>query len=131
MGFNWAFKGLIEIFLKVMNKKKRERFDYLRQKFPRISEAEIKRRHFRRSSSKTALSRPRLQKINVTLPRKQRETRLKKHAAMLCGGKIGKVRRYRGGANPLIHCLGVQHVVETPFPSIALAFLSGKYCSRL
>ena len=33
--------GLIEIFVKAMNKE-REEFAYLRQKFPRISEAEMK-----------------------------------------------------------------------------------------
>jgi hypothetical protein len=39
-----------------------ERFEYLRQKFPSISENQDKWRHFRRSSSKIAFPRPPLQK---------------------------------------------------------------------
>ena len=51
--------GLIKIFVKTTNKVG-EGCDYLRQTFPHISEAKIKKRHFRRSSSKTTFSKHRL-----------------------------------------------------------------------
>jgi len=41
MGFNSAFKGLINVHVKATNKEGIG-FDYLRQKFPLTSEAKIK-----------------------------------------------------------------------------------------
>jgi hypothetical protein len=41
MGFNSAFKGLIKISVNALNEEG-ERFEYLRQKFPSISENQDK-----------------------------------------------------------------------------------------
>jgi len=43
---------------------------------------------------------------------------------LLGNKKIRKLRRNRGEPAFLVPCLGVQHVVETPFPAIPLGFFS-------
>jgi hypothetical protein len=43
--------------------------------------------------------------------------------------KMRKIRRNYGGATFPILCLGVQHVIATPFPAIPTGFFPGKYGS--
>ena len=76
---------------------------------------------------------PRTSQINWMLQREELGMFLKTHAATFWGNKkIRKLCRIRGGSIFLTLCLGLQHVIETPYPTIPRGlFFPGKHGIRL
>jgi hypothetical protein len=115
--------GLLKIFVKAMTKEGKE-FNYLRQKFPCISEAKIKegifvvpliKQLFQGLYFNNELNAAQIQAMDAN-----------ENVCSKCLGnkKIRKLCRNCGGATFHIPRLGVQHVVESPFPAIPLGFFS-------
>jgi len=118
---------LMKISTKGMNQEG-EGFKYLRQKFSSVREAKIKEGIF--VSQVKQQFQNLTSKINWKLLREELGIHLKTYAATFWEIKIRKLHR-NNGANFLIPCLGVQHIIETPFHAIPLGFSPGKYWSRL
>ena len=121
--------GLINMFVKAMSEEG-EGFIYVREIFPHISEAKIEEGIFvgpevKRLSQYTDF-RNQLNSVGG---------RAWQAFENVCSNfwemKDQKIRRNCGGATFLILCLGMQHVIESPFPAVSLGFFPVKCGSRL
>jgi hypothetical protein len=99
-------------------------FDYLRQKFPRISEAKINEDIFVGPQVKQLFQEFDFKnKFNGT-NRRACDAFENVCSSFLGNKKFRKLDINRGGAASLIQCLGVQNVVDIPFPVIPIGFFS-------
>jgi len=104
--------------------KEGERFELLRQTFPRIIEVKIREDIFVGPQVKQLFQDPNFKNKLNTVERRAWNVFRNVWSNFLGNKKIRKVHRIRGGATFLTPCLGVQHAVETPFPAILLGFFS-------
>jgi hypothetical protein len=121
--------GLIKISVKAMNKKS-EQVIYLRQTFPHISQTKTKEGIFVIPQENIYFKTLTIE-TNWILPTKQPGKCLKTYTATFWEIKIRKICRNCGAATFLTLCIGVQHVIETPFPAISLGFFPRKCKSHL
>ena len=111
--------------------KEGEGFVYLRHKFPRTSEAKIKEGIFVGPQVKQPFQDPDFRNQFISAERNAWEAFENACSNFLGNKKIRKLRRICGGATFLLLCLGVQHVIENPFPATSFGFFPGKYGCRL
>jgi hypothetical protein len=104
--------------------------NYLRQNVPSISKAKIQEGIFIGPQVQQLFQEPNFKnKLNAT-ERRAWDT-FENVRSNFWGNKNSENYVDHGGATSLIPCLGMQHVIETPFPAIPLRYFSGKYGSCL